>query len=114
MYAILVENNLCNLPFWGFFGIFRDYRDGVVAGAAAGAGFGAAGARVLAPSPTTLLAQPLHATRPRMLRPIDIQVSPYFDPTHTRTGWIGQPPILNRHEVVTDNGDVDTLGQATP
>ena len=26
-----------------------------------------------------------------------IQSSPYFDPTHTRTGWIGQPPILNRH-----------------
>ena len=40
--------------------------------------------------------------------------SPYFDPTHTRTGWIGQPPILNRHEVVTIDGDVDTLGQATP
>ena len=43
-----------------------------------------------------------------------IQVSPYFDPTYTRTGWIGQPPILNRHEVVTIDGDVDTLGQATP
>ena len=42
------------------------------------------------------------------------QSSPYFDPTHTRTGWIGQPPILDRHEVVTGNGDVDTLGQATP
>ena len=42
------------------------------------------------------------------------QISPYFDPTHTRTGWIGQPPILDRLEVVTDNGDVDTLGQATP
>ena len=42
------------------------------------------------------------------------QSSPYFDPTHTRTGWIGQPPILNRHEVVTIDGDVDTLGQATP
>ena len=24
----------------------------------------------------------------------------YFDPTYTRTGWIGQPPILDRHEVV--------------
>ena len=45
---------------------------------------------------------------------IHIQSSPYFDPTHTRTGWIGQPPILNRHEVVTIDGDVDTLGQATP
>ena len=33
-----------------------------------------------------------------------IQSSPYFDPTHTRTGWIGQPPILDRLEVVTDNG----------
>ena len=43
-----------------------------------------------------------------------IQSSPYFDPTYTRTGWIGQPPILNRHEVVTIDGDVDTLGQATP
>ena len=43
-----------------------------------------------------------------------VQSSPYFDPTHTRTGWIGQPPILDRLEVVTDNGDVDTLGQATP
>ena len=43
-----------------------------------------------------------------------IQSSPYFDPTHTRTGWMGQPPILNRHEVVTIDGDVDTLGQATP
>ena len=42
------------------------------------------------------------------------QVSPYFDPTYTRTGWIGQPPVLDRHEVVTDNGDVDTLRQATP
>ena len=47
-------------------------------------------------------------------RPLYIQSSPYFDPTHTRTGWIGQPPILNRHEVVTIDGDVDTLGQATP
>ena len=28
------------------------------------------------------------------------QVSPYFDPTYTRTGWIGQPPVLDRHEVV--------------
>ena len=33
--------------------------------------------------------------------------------------WAGnlhlpQPPILDRLEVVTDNGDVDTLGQATP
>ena len=37
-----------------------------------------------------------------------------FDPTPIRTGWIGQPPILNRHEVVTIDGDVDTLGQATP
>ncbi len=37
-----------------------------------------------------------------------------IDPTHTRTGWIGQPPILNRHEVVTIDGDVDTLRQATP
>ena len=27
---------------------------------------------------------------------------------------IGQPPILNRHEVVTIDGVVDTLGQATP
>ena len=43
-----------------------------------------------------------------------VQSSPYFDPTHTRTGWIGQPPILNRHGVVTIDGDVDTLGQATP
>ena len=32
----------------------------------------------------------------------------------SRTGWIGQPPILNRHEVVTIDGDVETLGQATP
>ena len=46
--------------------------------------------------------------------PSYIQSSPYFDPTHTRTGGIGQPPILDRLEVVTDNGDVDTLGQATP
>ena len=30
------------------------------------------------------------------------QISPYFDPTYTRTGWIGQPPVLDRHEVVTD------------
>ena len=43
-----------------------------------------------------------------------IQVSPYFDPTYTRTGWIGQPPVLDRHEVVTIDGDVDTLRQATP
>ena len=42
------------------------------------------------------------------------QISPYFDPTYTRTGWIGQPPVLDRHEVVTDNGEVDTLRQATP
>ena len=46
--------------------------------------------------------------------PYNIQSSPYFDPTHTRTGWIGQPPILNRHEVVTIDGDVVTLRQATP
>ena len=44
----------------------------------------------------------------------NIQVSPYFDPTYTRTGWIGQPPVLDRHEVVTIDGDVDTLRQATP
>ena len=43
-----------------------------------------------------------------------IQVSPYFDPTYTRTGWIGQPPVLDRHEVVTIGGDVVTLRQATP
>ena len=43
-----------------------------------------------------------------------IQSSPYFYPTYTRTGWIGQPPILNRHEVVTIDGDVDMLRQATP
>ena len=42
------------------------------------------------------------------------QISPYFNPTYTRTGWIGQPPVLDRHEVVTINGDVDTLRQATP
>ena len=42
------------------------------------------------------------------------QISPYFNPTYTRTGWIGQPPVLDRHEVVTDNGDVVTLRQATP
>ena len=42
------------------------------------------------------------------------QIIPYFNPTYTRTGWIGQPPVLDRHEVVTDNGDVDTLRQATP
>ena len=45
---------------------------------------------------------------------IHIQVSPYFDPTYTRTGWIGQPPVLDRHEVVTIDGDVVTLRQATP
>ena len=28
--------------------------------------------------------------------------------------WIGQPPVLDRHEVVTIDGDVDTLRQATP
>ena len=43
-----------------------------------------------------------------------LALAPNFDPTYTRTGWIGQPPILNRHEVVTIDGDVDTLGQATP
>ena len=37
-----------------------------------------------------------------------------FNPTYTRTGWIGQPPVLDRHEVVTIDGDVDTLRQATP
>ena len=61
-------------------------------------------------SPTALLVPPSHGTSERSY----IQSSPYFDPTHTRTGWIGQPPILDRLEVVTDNGDVDTLGQATP
>ena len=49
---------------------------------------------------------------------IQKQLSPYFNPTYTRTGWIdrwiGQPPVLDRHEVVTDNGEVDTLRQATP
>ena len=39
------------------------------------------------------------------------QISPYFNPTYTRTGWIGQPPVLDRHEVVTIDGDVDTLRQ---
>ena len=48
------------------------------------------------------------------LFPLQQQISPYFNPTYTRTGWIGQPPVLDRHEVVTDNGDVDTLRQATP
>ena len=43
-----------------------------------------------------------------------IQVSPYFDPTYTRTGWIGQPPVLDRYEVVTIDGDVATLRHATP
>ncbi len=42
------------------------------------------------------------------------QISPYFNPTYTRTGWLGQPPVLDRHEVVTIDGDVDTLRQATP
>ena len=37
------------------------------------------------------------------------QISPYFNPTYTRTGWIGQPPVLDRHEVVTIDGDVVTL-----
>ena len=37
-----------------------------------------------------------------------------LNPTYTRTGWIGQPPVLDRHEVVTIDGDVDTLRQATP
>ena len=49
-----------------------------------------------------------------MTRVVAIQVSPYFDPTYTRTGWIGQPTVLDRHEVVTIDGDVDTLRQATP
>ena len=69
---------------------------------------------------------PIRSTRPFTQRPAllingpfpdapsYIQSIPYFDPTHTRTGWIGQPPILNRHEVVTIDGDVDILGQATP
>ena len=43
-----------------------------------------------------------------------IQSSPYFDPTHTPTGGIGQPPILDRLAVVTGYGDLDTLRQATP
>ena len=30
--------------------------------------------------------------------------------THTRTGWIGQPPVLDRHEVVTIGGDVVFAG----
>ena len=47
------------------------------------------------------------------------QISPYFNPTYTshmytRTGWIGQPPVLDRYEVVTIDGDVATLRQATP
>ena len=42
------------------------------------------------------------------------QQIPYFNPTYTRTGWIGQPPILDRHEVVTIDGDVVILRQATP
>ena len=36
------------------------------------------------------------------------KLGPYFDPTYTRTGWIGQPPVLDRHEVVTIDSDVDT------
>ena len=50
-------------------------------------------------------------TRPRRN---NNKLGPYFNPTYTRTGWIGQPPVLDRHEVVTDNGDVITLRQATP
>ncbi len=42
------------------------------------------------------------------------KLGPYFNPTYTRTGWIGQPPVLDRHEVVTIGGDVVTLRQATP
>ena len=42
------------------------------------------------------------------------QIGPYFNPTYTRTGWIGQPPVLDRHEMVTIGGDVVTLRQATP
>ena len=42
------------------------------------------------------------------------KLGPYFNPTYTRTGWIGQPPVLDRHEVVTIDGDVVTLRQATP
>ena len=49
-----------------------------------------------------------------LLQTTQQQISPYFNPTYTRTGWIGQPPVLDRYEVVTDNGDVDTLRQATP
>ena len=59
-----------------------------------------------------LLLQLLHKKKQRS--DFYIQVSPYFDPTYTRTGWIGQPPVLDRHEVVTIDGDVDTLRQATP
>ena len=70
------------------------------------------------PEDPILRAKPRRATRVGTLEhrgsTFYIQSSPYFDPTHTRTGWIGQPPILNRHEVVTIDGDVDTLGQATP
>ena len=43
------------------------------------------------------------------------QISPYFDPTyHTlaRAGLANR--LLDRHEVVTIDGDVDTLRQATP
>ena len=65
--------------------------------------------RALRPQP---VAVPLAGSP--LVAPTNQQISPYFNPTYTRTGWIGQPPVLDRHEVVTDNGDVDTLRQATP
>ena len=42
------------------------------------------------------------------------QQGPYFDPTYTRTGWIGQPPVLDRHEVVTIDGELLCPGYGAP
>ena len=58
--------------------------------------------------------QPYSHTRHTSYSAIQPPSGPYFNPTYTRTGWIGQPPVLDRHEVVTIDGDVVTLRQATP
>ena len=44
---------------------------------------------------------------------IHTQFSPLFSPYNTHYGLEGQPPVQYEHEVVTGNGEVDTLLQAT-
>ena len=61
--------------------------------------------RLVVPVLNKLLQLPLH--------PLTHNLVLYLAHEHTR-GLEGQPPVQYEHEVVTGDGDVDTLLQATP